>query len=221
MITYTVEIYEAGSERWFHNDKLHREDGPAIQLANGDKWWYLNDKRHREDGPAIEMANGDKFWYLNDKLHREDGPAVENAKWLKSIRTPNGDKRWFLNGKGLSESKWKQQVKKSDCSGNPSFTYTVEISDTGDKRWYLNGKLHRGDGPASEYVSGTKEWYLNGKLHRENGPAIEYADGDKYWVLNGKQLSESAWKQQVKKSKSDCSGKVVEIDGKKYKLMEI
>ena len=220
MITYTVEIYEAGSERWFHNDKLHREDGPA----------------------------------------------VENAKWLKSIRTPNGDKRWFLNGKGLSESKWKQQVKKSDCSGNPSFTYTVEISDTGDKRWYLNGKLHRedgpaiettngkhwyinnilhredgpasemangdkywylngklhrGDGPASEYVSGTKEWYLNGKLHRENGPAIEYADGDKYWVLNGKQLSESAWKQQVKKSKSDCSGKVVEIDGKKYKLMEI
>ena len=34
---------------------------------------------HREDGPAIEYANGNKHWYLNGKLHREDGPAIENA----------------------------------------------------------------------------------------------------------------------------------------------
>ena len=36
-----------------------------------------NDKCHREDGPAIEGANGSKYWYLNGKLHREDGPAIE------------------------------------------------------------------------------------------------------------------------------------------------
>jgi hypothetical protein len=32
----------------------------------GNKFWYLDDKLHREDGPAEEWANGDKCWYLND-----------------------------------------------------------------------------------------------------------------------------------------------------------
>ena len=30
---------------------------------NGTKEWYLNGLCHREDGPAIEYANGDKAWY--------------------------------------------------------------------------------------------------------------------------------------------------------------
>ena len=52
------------------NGKLHRENGPAIIWANGDKEWYINGKLHRKDGPAIESVNGDKKWYMNDKLHR-------------------------------------------------------------------------------------------------------------------------------------------------------
>ena len=27
--------------------------------------WYLNGKLHREDGPAVELTNGSKEWYLN------------------------------------------------------------------------------------------------------------------------------------------------------------
>ena len=52
---------------WYLNGKRHREDGPAVEFADGDKFWYLNGKRHREDGPAIECANGYKAWYLNDE----------------------------------------------------------------------------------------------------------------------------------------------------------
>ena len=70
------------------NGKLHREDGPACEFANGTKAWLLNGKRHREDGPAREWANGRKEWLLNGKHHREDGPAREFA---------NGDKQWCLN----------------------------------------------------------------------------------------------------------------------------
>ena len=44
---------------------LHREDGPAIERANGDKYWYINGLRHREDGPAVELADGTKKWYIN------------------------------------------------------------------------------------------------------------------------------------------------------------
>ena len=28
---------------------------------------YLNGKLHREDGPAMEWANGSKSWFLNDE----------------------------------------------------------------------------------------------------------------------------------------------------------
>ena len=89
--------------------------------------------------------------------------------------------------------------------------------------WYLNGKYHREDGPAIEYKNGDKAWWLNGNRHREDGPAIEWADGDKEWYLNGIEYSESDWKKEVAKlraNKTSCDGRIVEIDGKKYKLIE-
>jgi len=46
---------------------LHREGGPAIEWANGDKFWYINGKIHRTDGPAVEYANGSNLWYINGK----------------------------------------------------------------------------------------------------------------------------------------------------------
>jgi len=29
---------------------------------DGSKEWFLNGQRHREDGPAVEYANGHKEW---------------------------------------------------------------------------------------------------------------------------------------------------------------
>ena len=41
-------------------------------LRNGTKEWRLNDKLHREDGPAVVYPNGTKVWYLNDEeIHPE------------------------------------------------------------------------------------------------------------------------------------------------------
>jgi hypothetical protein len=135
---------------------------------NGTKRWYNEQgQRHREDGPAIDCANGDKEWFLNGTLHREDGPAIEWADGAKS--------------------------------------------------WFLNGTLHREDGPAVEWANGDKYWYLNDKLHREDGPAMEWMNGDKSWYINGKELTEAEFNARTK----SCNGKVVEIDGKKYKLQEV
>jgi antitoxin component YwqK of YwqJK toxin-antitoxin module len=86
-----LEIDEGGNKEWYLNNKLHREDGPAIEHYNGDTEWYLDGKLHRDDGPACEHFNGHhKYWYINGKLHRENGPAIEH--W-------NGTKFWYLNGK--------------------------------------------------------------------------------------------------------------------------
>tara|TARA_Y100000034_G_scaffold15071_1_gene15868 strand:+ start:555 stop:938 length:384 start_codon:yes stop_codon:yes gene_type:complete len=115
----------------------------------------------------------------------------------------NGDEFWYLNAKLHRED-------------GPAVIYA-----NGSKFWYLNGKLHREDEPAVIHANGDKCWYLNGKCHRENGPAILFQNGYKTWCLNGKFITEAEHKQQMQAKQDDCSNKVVEVDGKKYKLQAI
>jgi hypothetical protein len=75
-VNYEVYNHIDECRRWYSNGILHREDGPAVEYADGDKMWYLNGQLHREDGPAVEWINGDEEWYLNGMRHREDGYAV-------------------------------------------------------------------------------------------------------------------------------------------------
>ena len=49
----------------------------SVEYLNISKYWYKEDKLHREDGPAVELVRGQKEWYKEGKLHRIDGPAVE------------------------------------------------------------------------------------------------------------------------------------------------
>lgn len=81
---------ENGDKWWWKNGLIHRDgDDPAVEMHDGSKHWFKDGIRHRESGPAIEWADGTKQWWLNGKLHREDGAAVE---WS------NGDKQWALDG---------------------------------------------------------------------------------------------------------------------------
>jgi hypothetical protein len=120
-VSYTLP--DKSTEYHNFNGKLHREDGPAVEYADGtkenwingkriypdglhvdkygDKVWYLHSRPHRTDGPAVELANGDKRWYLNGKAHREDGPAVEFT---------DGKKNWYLHGKRHSEEEFNQAM---------------------------------------------------------------------------------------------------------------
>ena len=112
----------------------------------------------------------------------------------------NGTKYWFLNGEYHRED-------------GPAIEFA-----TGTKEWYLNGNLHREDGPAVECADGDKFWYLNGKLHRKDGPACEFANGTKEWYLYNGELTEEEF---ISRTSSACIGKVVEIDGRKYKLTPV
>ena len=76
-----------GSKFWYQYGSLHRTNGPAIETDNGHTEWWVNDRRHREDGPAIIWANGFLEWWQNGQRHREDGPAVVG---------PTGVKEWYL-----------------------------------------------------------------------------------------------------------------------------
>ena len=39
-----------------------------ILKSTGDKEWRLKGRLHREDGPAIERANGQNEWWVNGEL---------------------------------------------------------------------------------------------------------------------------------------------------------
>jgi hypothetical protein len=78
-----IEINEFGSKFYYKDRKMtifHREDGPAAEWSNGNKFWYLNGKLHREDGPAIEWSNGDKVWFLNNTIYTEEEFKKKTAK---------------------------------------------------------------------------------------------------------------------------------------------
>ena len=48
MTEYKVKVYSTHTE-WFNLEgKLHRENGPAIEFANGDKSWWINGKNYSE-----------------------------------------------------------------------------------------------------------------------------------------------------------------------------
>ena len=69
MNEYT-KITKKGTKYYFKDKAMtirHREDGPAVEYYDGDKYWYLNDKQHRMDGPAVEIVNGASAWYINDE----------------------------------------------------------------------------------------------------------------------------------------------------------
>lgn len=56
-----------GTREWhLPNGQLHRDDGPAIEYADGSKAWYRNDELHREDGPAIEYSDGTGEWFWHN-----------------------------------------------------------------------------------------------------------------------------------------------------------
>jgi hypothetical protein len=48
------------------------------------KRYYLNDLLHREDGPAIEFTGGSKYWYFHGKYidcnSQEEFLAIINPK---------------------------------------------------------------------------------------------------------------------------------------------
>ena len=60
-----LKIDSFGVKRWKLNGKFHREDGPAIEYPNGDKFWYYNGFHHRMDGPAVTQ-HGIDYWLIYD-----------------------------------------------------------------------------------------------------------------------------------------------------------
>jgi hypothetical protein len=70
-----------GGKHWLLNGELHRENGPAVELADGSKLWYINGKKHRENGPACEWVGESHEWWVN-------GTNLNNSQ-IKQLKIRN------------------------------------------------------------------------------------------------------------------------------------
>jgi hypothetical protein len=86
-----VEDADGGREWWQHG-LLHRLDGPAYERSGSPGEWHVRGQLHRVDGPARQTFIGDLEWFQNGQLHRTDGPARECA---------NGQREWYIHNKRL------------------------------------------------------------------------------------------------------------------------
>ena len=71
MKEYKVTVDKLGTTQWYHNGQKHREDGPAVVMANGNKEWWVNGKNHRLDGPAVVREDGNKEWWIDGVEYTE------------------------------------------------------------------------------------------------------------------------------------------------------
>ena len=71
-------------------------------FENDRREWYLNGDLHREDGPAVEYASGEKQWWLNNEflfrllLESQPFTLLEESEDNSEIKvdTPNGIETW-------------------------------------------------------------------------------------------------------------------------------
>lgn len=54
-------IQTKGKKSWYINNKLHREDGPAVERTDGIHDWYLDGKNV---GMCIDNSDGTRTYYL-------------------------------------------------------------------------------------------------------------------------------------------------------------
>ena len=92
------KINTYGTKRWYDSDgKWHREDGPAIEWADGGKFWCKHGKYHREDGPAIEEANGYKLYWIEHLQYSEEEywEKIKQLKKCKLFKLDKGNIEWI------------------------------------------------------------------------------------------------------------------------------
>ena len=70
-------IDDYGCHRYYKDDKIHRDDGPAIILPVDSVKYFIEGKLHNENGPATISYLGMLEYYINGRRHNEKGPGIE------------------------------------------------------------------------------------------------------------------------------------------------
>lgn len=68
---------------------LHKEYGPAIEYADGTECWYFDGRIHREDGPAVynnyDFSEYKEYWYQGQKIECSSDEEYQRLLKLKAF----------------------------------------------------------------------------------------------------------------------------------------
>ena len=162
---YPAVISDGGKYKIYYKHNIMTREGDKPSKYSYGEVTYTNSKGqiHRENGPAIIMADGTEKWFFNNKLHRDgDKPAIYNkdmtiVKYYKNgdchrdgdmpaIFDKDGSTYYYKNGKLHRDG------------DNPAI-----IGGNGTQSYYKDNQLHRdGDKPAIISANGLKIYYING-----------------------------------------------------------
>ena len=75
-----------GSQVYYQNGNLHREDGPAVEYSDGYVGYWINGKLHRIDGPAVIHSNGHiGYWINGERVSKEAQELYHSLMKLKGL----------------------------------------------------------------------------------------------------------------------------------------
>lgn len=103
--------------RYYKDDVLHRDNGPASIAKNGTKKWYKNGLLHRVDKPAFIWDNGNIEWYLEGQRHCETGPAKIY---------PGRIQEWYLFDTRYTKEEFEHMVIKLQLHRKLNDTFTAK-----------------------------------------------------------------------------------------------
>ena len=66
-------------------ERFYSVDGKNKIYEIYEKSWYLNGEPHREDGPAFQHMNGDKWWYYKGILHGRN-KDFDKKSWKQFVK---------------------------------------------------------------------------------------------------------------------------------------
>jgi len=180
-------------------DEFTGEGFERFEHAEGEVEYRYKGRYHREEGPAITLADGSELWYLYGKLQAIAGPIANLTQATKPTKEVEATLEATLEATQLSDYK---DVKKKTGIGyervskgkayslylnggkHCSFAPAVVGAD-GRGTWWLNDKRHCTTAPSITYPDGREVWHFNGKIHREDGPAVTRLDGYESWWRHG------------------------------------
>ena len=62
---------------WYDDEnRLHRQDGPAIEYADGGRAWLKHGLMHRLAGPAVVYAGGHTEWWIDNRRYDQAEHAL-------------------------------------------------------------------------------------------------------------------------------------------------
>lgn len=231
---------KSGTQRYFKNGSLHREDGPAVikygKIKVGEvttygvveeEWWIEGSKtRYSKLSRFIEqysLSNDSENLFRRGELidmYYRDPAKSENLDYFCRPIYSIVDGATIFCEKTVCKVVYLKDGRKHRIDGPALIEYGVIRKTNGtlvsvikSEEWFIEGGHHRIDGPAVTTIKSDavhQAWFVDGKIHRVDGPAA-VTTHESGWI-------EEDWYQNGKRHREDgpAEGDNYYIKGHRY-----